>query len=174
MQANGEQPLAADPAAVWAALTDLDFLRASLPGCERLAAAGHNRYALALTHAGRRWSGTAQVAEVDAPRQWALDLDLAADGGPPCPARLQLALAADASTHTRLVYRIAAAQGDEAAVQAFAQTCAQRFAARVAARAAADAALGSTPAPRRRTPPRTLWQRLRAWFRRLTGASCCD
>lgn len=172
---SGERVLAADQAEVWSALTDIDLLRTCLPGCERLVPRGGNRFELAVAP----WIGSFQLDEIEAPRRCALRFAAADEASGAARGQARLELAAAGAGACRFTYEIALESGPasgsaEADARRYVEQALDALDARLAARAAAAAAFGGTPAPRRRVAPRTPWQRLRAYLRRLSGASCCD
>jgi len=84
MQLNGEQLLPVGQQHAWAALTNVELLRACMPGCESLTRTAQDSY-LATIHASvgpfsARIAGTIAMTEINEPNSYILRFD--GSGGP--------------------------------------------------------------------------------------------
>jgi len=74
MKMTGEQRIGAPIEAVWAALNDVDVLRASIPGCQSLEPVGNNGFKAAATikvgPISARFGGSVLLSDLDPPRSY--------------------------------------------------------------------------------------------------------
>jgi hypothetical protein len=184
MELTGERSLAADRAAAWTALNDIEILKLCVPGCESIDPAGDNRYDVALNTAigpvKARFKGKLELADIDAPNGYTLKFE--GSGGTAGFARgeAKVTLAEAGPQATTLKYVATAHVGGklaqvgsrliDAAAGAMADKFFEAFGAQLAARAAPGAAAG---APATAPAPATLgvWSLLKAMLKRLFSKS---
>lgn len=186
MELKGERQLPASQEAAWGALTDVELLKACIPGCESITALDGNRYEILMTAAvgpvKAKFKGTLEMADIEAPQRYTLKFD--GSGGPAGFARGQakVDLAPLSAHETRLTYIANAQVGGklaqvgsrliDAAAGATADKFFEAFGAQLAARMAAQAeAAGGAPTQVSAPPPATfgLWDLLKAFLKRLFG-----
>ena len=155
MDMTGERRISAPPAAVWAALNDLDILRASIPGCETLVwesdTAMKATAAVKIGPISAKFTGKVQLLDLDPPHGYRI----AGQGGVAGFAKggATVALHADGDA-TLLTYDVKAQVGGKMAqlgarlIDASARQMADAFFTRFAELVAAPvpAAIASAPA----------------------------
>jgi len=179
VELKGERMLPVGREVAWAALNDVDALKAAVPGCESIVPAGESALDVVVNAAigpvKARFKGKLQLADVNAPGSYTIRFDMQGGqaGFSRGEARVRLE-AVDAST-TQMSYDVDASIGGKLAqigsrlVDAASATLADRFfstfAADLAAKHPPAPGAAAAPAPR---PPGffgTLW----AFLRRLIG-----
>lgn len=181
MQLKGEQTLPVSRDVAWAALNDVEALKAAVPGCESIVASGEQVFDVIVNAAigpvKARFKGKLELADVHPPEAYTVRFDLqgGAAGFSRGEARVRLD-ALDAST-TRMHYTVDASIGGKLAqigsrlVDAASATMADRFFATFAADLAAKypPSAGASTVAAGRAPGlfATLW----AFLRRLFGGS---
>ena len=160
MELKGERLLAADRAAAWVALNDIDMLKSCIPGCESIVAVGENQFEIAMMAAvgpvKARFKGKMALVDIDPPNAYTMKFD--ASGGPTGFARgeVRVTLVEESPRQTRLSYVADAQIGGklaqvgsrliDAAAGATADKFFEAFGAQLAARAAPAAEPGVAPA----------------------------
>ncbi len=179
MNLSGQQTLPVSQAQAWAALNDTAMLQAAVPGCESIVPAGEHAYdvlmAVSIGPVKARFKGRLQLSDLDPPQAYRLGFE--GSGGAAGHGKGQAAVRLEplSATETRLSYEVTASVGGKLAqvgsrlVDLAAQKLAEDFFARFKAALAErhpPAAAPAVPAP---VAAPGLWQRLRAWLRRLLG-----
>lgn len=115
MELNGEQLLPIGQDHAWAALTNIELLRACMPGCESLTRTAQDSYQTTI-HASigpvkARFTGTIAMTDVNAPNSYILRFE--GNGGPTGFVRGQahVVLRPDGPDRTRLSYASSAQVG---------------------------------------------------------------
>jgi carbon monoxide dehydrogenase subunit G len=156
MEMTGEYVIPAPRAAVWAALNDIEALRAAIPGCEAIARVGDNQIEATVTAkvgpVKASFKGMVTLSDLDPPNGYTIRGE--GKGGAAGFARggAQVRLA-DAPGGTRLSYTVDAAVGGKLAqigsrlIDATAKKLAEDFFAAFSARLG-----GGTPAPAAAAP----------------------
>ena len=178
MELKGERSLPVDRTTAWAALNNVEALKAAVPGCESITRIDDSHLDVAVNAAigpvKSRFKGKLELADVVPPESYTIRFDL--QGGPAGfsrgEARVRLD-AVDAAT-TRMSYVVNASIGGKIAqvgsrlVDAAAATMADRFFATFAADLAAmhPPATGAPPVAVPRAPGffATLWSFLKRLF----------
>jgi len=79
MEMEGSRVLAITQDQAWAALNDPEVLKASIPGCEKVEAAGDNRYAVVVAvkvgPLAARFAGKIVLSDVQPPESYTLSFD---------------------------------------------------------------------------------------------------
>jgi carbon monoxide dehydrogenase subunit G len=79
MDMQGSRALAVTQQQAWQALNDPQVLKACIPGCDSIEAAGENRYALVnaikIGPVAAKFKGSLQLADIDAPRGATIEFD---------------------------------------------------------------------------------------------------
>lgn len=79
MEMQGSRVLAITQSQAWEALNDPEVLKASIPGCDKLEAAGDNRYVLSVAvkvgPVAARFAGKITLSEVQPPESYTLSFD---------------------------------------------------------------------------------------------------
>jgi carbon monoxide dehydrogenase subunit G len=79
MEMQGSRVLAITQSQAWEALNDPEVLKASIPGCDKLEAAGENRYVLGVAvkvgPVAARFAGKITLSEVQPPSSYTLSFD---------------------------------------------------------------------------------------------------
>lgn len=182
MQLKGERLLEAGRAAAWAALNDVEVLKACVPGCESLVAIDERQFEVAMTAAvgpvKSRFKGRLSLLDVDAPGAYTMKFD--ASGGPTGFARgeARVTLTEVSARQTRLAYEAQVQVGGrlaqvgsrliEAAAGASADRFFEAFGAQLAARAAVAAA-AAPAAPPSAAAKTGFFSLLLAFLKRLFG-----
>lgn len=115
MQLTGSRTIAAPPETVWRAVNDVDILRRSLPGCERLVRLADDQFAATVTARlgpmTATFAGTLRLADIDPPHGCRIEGEgeSAAAGAVRGNAVIRLASDGDG---TRLDYEVEARVGD--------------------------------------------------------------
>jgi uncharacterized protein len=180
VELKGERMLPVNREGAWAALNDIDALKAAVPGCESFVAAGESAYDVVVNAAigpvKARFKGKIELADVHAPESYAIRFDMqgGAAGFSRGEARVRLE-AVDAHS-TRMLYDVNASIGGKIAqigsrlVDAASATMADRFFSTFAADLAAKyPAPAGAPAVVTARPGflTTLW----AFLKRLFGGT---
>jgi carbon monoxide dehydrogenase subunit G len=180
VELKGERLLPVSREGAWAALNDIDALKAAVPGCESFVATGENTYDVVVNAAigpvKARFKGRIELADVQAPVSYTIRFDMqgGAAGFSRGEARVRLE-AVDAHS-TRMLYDVNASIGGKIAqigsrlVDAASATMADRFFGAFAADLAAKyPAAAGAPAVVVARPGffATLW----AFLKRLFGGS---
>lgn len=178
MELKGERLLPVNREGAWAALNDIEALKAAVPGCESFVAAGENAYDVVVNAAigpvKARFKGRIELADVRAPESYAIRFDMqgGAAGFSRGEARVRLESVEDHAT--RMLYDVNASIGGKIAqigsrlVDAASATMADRFFSTFAADLAAKyPPPAGAPAVAAARPGffSTLW----AFLRRLLG-----
>jgi len=153
MELKGERTLPVARDVAWAALNDVDALKAAVPGCESFVATGDNTYDVAVNAAigpvKARFKGKLELADVKPPESYAIRFDMqgGAAGFSRGTARVELVEQGAAATLMRYVVDASVggriAQIGSRLVDAASATLADRFFASFAA----DLAAKHPPAP---------------------------
>jgi carbon monoxide dehydrogenase subunit G len=110
MNLNGERSLPAARQAVWDALNDPAVLRDCLPGCERMERVSDTAYTLTLLAVvgpvKAKFAGKLVLADIDAPRSYALDFEGAGGATGFGKGRARVALDAPGGDRTQLSYHV--------------------------------------------------------------------
>jgi carbon monoxide dehydrogenase subunit G len=176
VELKGERTLPVSRDIAWAALNDVDALKAAVPGCESIVAAGEHAYDVVVNAAigpvKARFKGKLELADVQAPESYTVRFDLqgGAAGFSRGEARVRLDTV-DAGT-TRMQYVVDASIGGKIAqigsrlVDAASATMADRFFGTFAADLAAKypPASGAAPVVARPGWFATLWTFLKRLF----------
>ena len=117
MELNSTQSLPVDQARAWAALNDIELLRAAIPGCETITSTGDNEYEVLVTAAvgpvKARFKGRMQQQDLQPPHRYTLSFE--GDGGmagfAKGSAEVELVEEGEAREQTRLNYRAQAQIG---------------------------------------------------------------
>ena len=137
MELKGERLLPVNREGAWAALNDIDALKAAVPGCESFVAAGDNAYDVIVNAAigpvKARFKGRIELADVQAPESYAIRFDM--QGGAAGFSRGEARVRLDAvdERSTRMLYDVNASVGGKIAqigsrlVDAASATMADRF-----------------------------------------------
>jgi carbon monoxide dehydrogenase subunit G len=180
VELKGERTLPVSRERAWAALNDIDALKAAVPGCESFVATGEKAYDVVVNAAigpvKARFKGKIELADVRAPESYAIRFDMqgGAAGFSRGGARVRLETV-DAHS-TRMLYDVNASVGGKIAqigsrlVDAASATMADRFFSAFAADLAAKyPAPAGAPVVVVARPGffATLW----AFFKRLFGGS---
>lgn len=177
MELKGERTLPVSRQQAWAALNDVEALKAAVPGCESIVPAGEQAFDVVVNAAigpvKARFKGKLELADVQAPESYTIRFDLqgGAAGFSRGEARVRLE-EIEAGT-TRMQYVVDASIGGKLAqigsrlVDAASATMADRFFGTFAADLAAKhpPASGTAPVVERPGWLSTLW----AFLRRLFG-----
>lgn len=183
MELKGERTLPVAREIAWAALNDVDALKAAVPGCETFVATGDNSYDVAVNAAigpvKARFKGKLELADVVPPASYSIRFDLQGGTAGFSRGTARVELVEQGAAATLMRYVVDASVGGRIAqigsrlVDAASATLADRFfatfAADLAARHPPIAAAGESaaaPAPVQRPG---LWAALREFFRRLFG-----
>lgn len=137
MELKGERLLPVSRESAWAALNDIDALKAAVPGCESFVATAENVYDVVVNAAigpvKSRFKGRIELADVQAPESYAIRFDMqgGAAGFSRGEARVRLEIV---EAHvTRMLYEVNASIGGKIAqigsrlVDAASATMADRF-----------------------------------------------
>src|SRR4030095_17038860 len=85
MELKGERVMPVDRSAAWAALNDIDALKAAVPGCESITRIDDNHINVAVNAASgpvkSRFAGKLELADVVAPESYTIRFDLQSGGG---------------------------------------------------------------------------------------------
>jgi carbon monoxide dehydrogenase subunit G len=180
VELKGERLLPVSREGAWAALNDIDALKAAVPGCESFVATGENAYDVVVNAAigpvKARFKGRIELADVQAPVSYTIRFDM--QGGAAGFSRGEARVRLEAvETHvTRMLYEVNASIGGKIAqigsrlVDAASATMADRFFSTFAADLAAKypAPVGATVVvPTRPGFFATLW----AFLKRLFGGT---
>lgn len=181
MELRGEQTLAADRDTAWAMLNDIDVLKLCVPGCESIAASGHDSYEIQMTAAvgpvKARFKGRMALTDVEAPHRYTLRFDGQSSQAGFARGQAQVELQQLPSGETQLIYLANAQVGGklaqvgsrliDAAAGATADKFFEAFAAQLAAR---TAPAGAARADRTQRAARVgFWSLFKAFLRRLFG-----
>jgi Uncharacterized conserved protein len=167
MQLHGTRTIAAPPETVWLAINDVDILRRSLPGCERLEWLADDRLAATVTarlgSMTATFAGTLRLADVEPPHGCRIDGEGESATGGRARGQAVVRLAPDGDG-TRIDYTMEAEVGDALAqlggplidgvarkmAEAFFTRFAELIAASTAAAEPGPAPPAADPAPTRR------------------------
>jgi len=79
MEMTGEQLIAASQNMTWQRLNDLEVLKASIPGCESIVAAGENQFDVVLTAkvgpVSAKFKGKLTLSDLDPPHSYNLSFE---------------------------------------------------------------------------------------------------
>ncbi len=183
MELKGERRLAADRATSWAALNDVEVLKACVPGCESITATGENAFDIAMTAAigpvKSRFKGKLALADVDAPNAYTMKFDSSGGAAGFARGEARVSLAEIDAQQTQLTYVVNVQVGGklaqvgsrliDAAAGAMADKFFEAFGAHLRARAepASTAAAESASAPAAASIG--FWSLLMAFIKRLFG-----
>lgn len=182
MELKGERLLAADRAAAWQALNDIEVLKLCVPGCESITPTGENHYEVAMTAAvgpvKARFKGRMELADIQAPSAYTLKFD--GSGGPAGFARgeAKVELTQVSASETKLTYVADAQVGGKLAqvgsrlIDAASGAMADKFFEAFAGQLAARVAPATAGAPPPAAPPQAtigFWSLLKAFLKRLFG-----
>ncbi len=187
MELKGERTLPVARDVAWAALNDVEALKAAVPGCESFVATGDNAYDVSVNAAigpvKARFKGKLELADVMAPESYAIRFDLqgGAAGFSRGTARVELVEQGAASTLMRYVVDASVggriAQIGSRLVDAASATLADRFFATFAADLAAKHPAAPSPTDAGGAPPPSpaverpgFWASLATFFKRLFGS----
>ena len=186
MQLNGERVLPVDRATAWAALNDIDVLKAAVPGCESITLTAPSAYDVRVNAAigpvKTRFTGTLVLADVQQPESYTLRFEMQGGAAGFARGEARVRLESIDAHATKMSYGVTASIGGKLAqigsrlVDAAAATIADKFFANFAAELTAR---HPAPSDADRAPPATapsvrpagalatLWQ----FLKRLFGAS---
>lgn len=184
MELNGERVLPVDRATAWAALNDIDVLKAAVPGCESITLTAPNSYDVRVNAAigpvKTRFTGTLVLADVQQPESYTLRFQMQGGAAGFARGEARVRLESVDAQATKMIYAVNASIGGKLAqigsrlVDAAAAMMADKFFANFAAELAnrhpapAVADQATTPdAIVQRSPGRlaTVWQFLKRLFR---------
>lgn len=185
MELKGERTLPVERATAWAALNDVDVLKAAVPGCESITPTGPDAYDVRVNAAvgpvKTRFTGQLTLADVQAPESYTLRFELQGGAAGFSRGEARVRLEALGAASTKMSYVVNASIGGKLAqigsrlIDAAAATMAGKFfanfAAELAARSPAPVAGSATPSATMTTSPpgllATIWQ----FLKRVFGAS---
>lgn len=180
MELKGERLLPVSREDAWAALNDIEALKAAVPGCESFVAAGENAYDVVVNAAigpvKARFKGRIELADVQAPESYAIRFDMQGGAAGFSRGEARVRLEAVEAHATRMLYEVNASIGGKIAqigsrlVDAASATMADRFFSAFAADLAAKyppPAGAPVVAPARPGFFSTLW----AFLKRLLGGT---
>jgi hypothetical protein len=184
VELKGERVLAADRAAAWKALNDVEVLKLCVPGCESITPAGENQYEVAMTAAigpvKSRFKGKMQLADIQAPNAYTLKFDGSGGAAGFARGEAKVELAEISARETRLTYVANAQVGGKLAqvgsrlIDAASGAMADKFFEAFAGQLAARVAPVSAGAPPPVAPPQAtigFWSLLKAFLKRLFRGS---
>jgi len=153
VQLKGERMLPVRRELAWAALNDVDSLKAAVPGCESIVPAGENAFDLVVNSAigpvKARFKGKLQLADVNAPESYTIRFDMQGGQAGFSRGEARVRLEAVDTNTTQMSYDVDASIGGKLAqigsrlVDAASATLADRFFSTFAA----DLAAKQPPAP---------------------------
>ena len=137
MELKGERLLPVSREDAWAALNDIEALKAAVPGCESFVAAGENAYDVVVNAAigpvKARFKGRIELADVQAPESYAIRFDMQGGAAGFSRGEARVRLEAVEAHATRMLYEVNASIGGKIAqigsrlVDAASATMADRF-----------------------------------------------
>jgi hypothetical protein len=137
VELRGERLLPVNREGAWAALNDIDALKAAVPGCESFVAAGANAYDVVVNAAigpvKARFKGKIELADVQAPESYAIRFDLQGGAAGFSRGEARVRLEAVEAHSTRMQYDVNASVGGKIAqigsrlIDAASATMAERF-----------------------------------------------
>ncbi len=186
MELKGERLLPADQASAWSALTDVELLKACIPGCEGITALDGNRYEIAMTAAigpvKARFKGTLEMADIEAPDRYTLKFDGSGGAAGFARGQARVDLMRVTARETNLTYVANAQVGGklaqvgsrliDAAAGATADKFFEAFSAQLAARVAAQSEAAGGAPTQVGAPVQAsfgLWDLFKAFIKRLFG-----
>lgn len=147
MELKGERALPVDRATAWAALNDVDILKAAVPGCESITPTGPDAYDVRVSAAigpvKTRFTGTLRLVDVQQPASYTLRFEMQGGGAGFSRGEARVRLEARDAQSTTMSYVVNASIGGKLAqigsrlVDAAAATMADKFFANFAAELAA-------------------------------------
>lgn len=171
MQLNGQETLPVGQAAAWAALNDIELLKASIAGCEALTPTGPGEYELLMSVSigpvRAKFKGKLAITDPQPPRCYQLAFEGSGGAAGHGKGQAQVRLETLGPTQTLLHYAVVASVGGRIAqlgsrlVDMAAQKIAADFFAAFNAALRERAAIAPPPAP---PPPKPLPQRLLDWY----------
>lgn len=177
MELKGERLLPVSREGAWAALNDIDALKAAVPGCESFVPTGENAYDVVVNAAigpvKARFKGRIELADVQAPESYAIRFDMQGGAAGFSRGEARVRLEAVEAHATRMLYDVNASVGGKIAqigsrlVDAASATMADRFFSTFAADLAAKyPAPAGTPIVVAARPGSlaTLWEFLKRLF----------
>lgn len=185
MELKGERALPVARDIAWAALNDVDALKAAVPGCESFVATGENTFDVAVNAAigpvKARFKGKLELADVKPPESYAIRFDMQGGAAGFSRGTAQVVLVEQGDAATLMRYVVDASVGGRIAqigsrlVDAASATLADRFFASFAADLAAKHPPAATAAgePVGAPPPAArpgLFASIIDFLRRLFGS----
>src|SRR4029450_727954 len=172
MEMTSTRTVPAPVETVWVALSDLDVLKSSIPGCESIEPDGENAYRIAMAArvgpVAAKFSGRMQLADIDPPRGYTLSFDGQGGAAGFAKGEARVALApAENGAATALSYTVKASVGGkiaqigsrlvDGAAQKLADDFFGRFSDAVAAKAGAEPVAAAAAGTAAKGAPHRRW-----------------